>query len=257
MTIELYHFWDSFCSFKVRICLEEKGLRWTGHHIDLMAFENLNPDYLAVNKKGLVPTLRHDGATIPESSIINEFLDDRHPEPVLKPADPLARARMRYWVKVEEEELFAAVRPASLNLMMKQAFAKFSESDLDRLLAAHPRPHLIPTLKKMFLDPPDPKAVAQSRKLLGATLARMNDELARSGPWLAGESYSLADIAAAPAIDRIQRLKMADLWDNLPAVRSWVERMIGRPAYRKAAPPEHHRMPKPVAQTAWSKAASD
>ena len=29
--IELYHFWDSFCSFKVRICLEEKGLSWTGH----------------------------------------------------------------------------------------------------------------------------------------------------------------------------------------------------------------------------------
>ena len=90
--IELYHFWDSFCSFKARICLEEKSLAWTGHHIDLMAFENLQPDYLEVNKKGLVPTLRHDGAIIPESSIINEFLDDRYPEPSLRPADPLARA---------------------------------------------------------------------------------------------------------------------------------------------------------------------
>ena len=158
--IELYHFWDSFCSFKVRICLEEKGLSWSGHHVDLMAFENLKPDYLAVNSKAVVPTLRYDGTLIPESSIINEFLDDRYPEPGLKPTDALARARMRYWVKVEEEELFTAVRPASLNLMMKQAFAKYSEADLDKLLAAYPRPHLIPTLKKMFLDPPDPKAVA-------------------------------------------------------------------------------------------------
>jgi glutathione S-transferase len=247
--IELYHFWDSFCSFKARICLEEKSLAWTGHHIDLMAFENLQPDYLEVNKKGLVPTLRHDGAIIPESSIINEFLDDRYPEPSLRPADPLARARMRYWVKVEEDELFAGVRPASLNLMMKQIFTKFSESDLDKLLARHPRPHLIPTLKRMFLDPPDTKAVAQSRALLRATLTRMNHELAQSGPWLAGDTYSLADIAAAPAIDRIERLGMADLWSDLPAVRSWVEGVVSRPAYRRAAPPDQHRMPKPLART--------
>jgi glutathione S-transferase len=246
--IELYHFWDSFCSFKVRICLEEKGLAWSGHYVDLMAFENLKPDYLAVNNKAVVPTLRHDGTLIPESSIINEFLDDRYPEPSLKPTDPLARARMRYWVKVEEDELFTAVRPASLNLMMKQVFAKYSEADLDKLLATHPRPYLIPTLKKMFLDPPDPKAVQQSRKLLGATLAKMNEELAESGPWLAGECYSLADIAAAPVIDRIQRLKMADLWDNLPALKSWVERITSRPAYKKAAPPERYRMPSPVGQ---------
>ena len=245
--IELYHFWDSFCSFKVRICLEEKGLAWTSHYVDLMAFENLKPGYLAVNKKAVVPTLRHDGTLIPESSIINEFLDERYPEPSLKPTDPLARARMRYWVKVEEEELFTAVRPASLNLMMKQVFAKYSEADLDRLLASHPRPYLIPTLKKMFLEPPDLKAVDQSRKLLGATLAKMDKELTESGPWLAGASYSLADIAAAPAIDRIQRLNMAALWDKLPAVKSWVERLTSRSAYKKAAPPEQYRMPRPVA----------
>ena len=244
--IELYHFWDSFCSFKVRICLEEKALAWTGHHVDLMAFENLKPDYLAVNKKGVVPTLRYDDELIPESSIINEFLDDRHPEPSLKPADPLARARMRDWVKVEEDELFTAVRPASLNLMMKQAFAKYSEADLDRLLADHPRPYLIPTLKKMFLSPPEPNAVEQSRKSLGATLKRMDQALSRSGPWLAGATYSLADIAAAPAIDRIQRLRMSDLWEPLPAVKDWLDRLTNRSAYKKALPPDEFRMPAPA-----------
>jgi glutathione S-transferase len=243
-TIELYHFWDSVCSFKVRMCLEEKGLAWTGHHIDLMAFENLAHDYLAVNKNGLVPTLRLDGALIPESSIINEFLDECYPEPALKPPDPLARARMRAWVKVEEDELFAAVRPASLNLMMKPAFARYSEAELHRLLAAHPRPHLIPKLKQMFLDPADPKAIAQSRKRLAATFARMDQALMERGPWLAGETYSLADIAAAPIVDRIRSLGMADLWSNLPALKSWVARVASRPAYKKAAPPEAHRMPR-------------
>jgi glutathione S-transferase len=101
----------------------------------------------------------------------------------------------------------------------------------------------------MFLDPPDIKAVTQSRALLRATLARMDHELAQSGPWLAGDTYSLADIAAAPAIDRIERLGMADLWSDLPAVRSWVEGVVSRPAYRRAAPPDQHRMPKPLART--------
>jgi glutathione S-transferase len=116
------------------------------------------------------------------------------------------------------------------------------------LLARHPRPHLIPTLKKMFLDPPDPKAIAQSRKSLRATLSRMDKALGEFGPWLAGATYSLADIAAAPAIDWIQRLKMADLWENLPAVKDWVERLTSRAAYRKASPPDQFRMPAPSAE---------
>ncbi len=74
--LELYHSWDPFCSFKVRLCLEGKGLDWTGQHIDLMKFENLRPDYLAVNRNGLVPTLIDEGTVIVESTIINEYLDE-------------------------------------------------------------------------------------------------------------------------------------------------------------------------------------
>lgn len=244
--IELYHFWDSFCSFKVRICLEEKGLRWTGHDVDLMRFDNLKPEYLAVNPKGVVPTLLHDGVRLPESSIINEFLDERYPDPSLRPADPMARARMRLWVQVEEDELFTAVRPASLNLMMKQVYNRYSEAELDQILATHPRPHQVPLLKRMFLEPPDPKAVDQSRKALAATLKKMDASLVTNGPWLAGRTYSLADIAAAPVIDRIERLGMADLWASLPEVKEWVARLTARGAYQRALPREECRMPKPL-----------
>ncbi len=244
--IELYHFWDSFCSFKVRLCLEEKGLAWTGHHVDLMKFENLASAYLAVNPRGLVPTLKLEGRLVPESSIINEFLDDRFPEVPLRPADPYARARMRDWVKHEEDELFVAIRPASLNLMMKQVLGRFSEAELDRLLAHHPRPHQIALLKKMFKEPPDPAAVERSRKALAAAFAKMEKGLAEAGPWLAGASFSLADIAAAPVIDRVERLGMAALWSSLPAVKDWVRRLTARPAYRKAAPKDEFRMPAAI-----------
>ena len=202
-----------------------------------------------MNKKAVVPTLRYDGTLIPESSIINEFLDDRYPEPSAHgPLDPLARARMRYWVKVEEDELFTAVRPASLNLMMKQAFARYSEADLDRLLVNHPRPLSDPD----FEENVSRSARSQSSRAVAEgprrTLKKMDRELRQSGPWLAGATYSLADIAAAPVIDRIQRLGMADLWATLPAVKDWVERVTNRDAYKKASPRDEFRMPAPVKQ---------
>lgn len=217
--------------------------------MDLMAFENLRPDYLAINPKGVVPTLIIDGQIIPESSIINEFIDDLVPEPRLRPDDPGDRARMRHWVKVEEDELFIAIRPASLNLMMKQAFSRYSHADLDKILSTHPRQHQVPLLKKMFTEPFDAAAVEQSRRALASTLSKIDKNLRERGPWLSGSSYSLADIAAAPVIDRIQRLAMADLWEKLPAVKEWVGNVTSRAAYQKAAPKEGFRMPTPKQST--------
>ena len=141
--ITLYQYWDSFCSFKVRLCLEEKGLDWNSKNINLMRFENLSPDYLTVNPKGLVPTLVHNGNGITESSIINEYLDGCFPEISLRPADELALARMRYWVGIEEEQLFKTVRPVSLNLIMKKIFQRYSDEEMDNFLAHHPKPYVV------------------------------------------------------------------------------------------------------------------
>ena len=125
------------------------------------------------------------------------------------------------------------IRPASLNSMMKQAFAKYSNADLDRILARHPRQYQVPLLKKMFTEPYDPKAVQQSRRALGETLVKIDKNLAEKGPWLAGSCYSLADIAAAPVIDRIQRLGMANLWDNLPGGEGLGRASDGPPSLSK------------------------
>ncbi len=211
-----------------------------------MKFENLRPDYLAINPKGVVPTLVHDVTIIPESSIINEYLDDAFPELALRPADARDRARMRLWVQHEEDELFIAVRPATLNLMMKQIIGRYSEEELDRLLANHPTPGKIGFLKKVFMAPFDEGAVEKSRHRLAAAFGRMDETLSRT-PWLAGETYSLADIAAAPVIDRVERLGMADLWDDLPGMSDWIARLTARPAYKASQPPSEFRLPVAVA----------
>lgn len=96
--LELYHHSISVCAQKVRVVLAEKELEWVGHHIDLMAGEQAKPAYLAINPKGVVPTLVDDGRIVPESTVICEYLDDGYPSLPLRPSDAYSRSLMRrFW----------------------------------------------------------------------------------------------------------------------------------------------------------------
>ncbi|MGH6741331.1 MAG: glutathione S-transferase family protein, partial [Bradyrhizobium sp.] len=106
--IHLYYSWYSICSEKVLTCLFEKSLPFTGHHIDLMEFAQVEPYYRQINPDGTVPTLIDDGKTVRESTIINEYLDEVYPQCRLTPTDPHARAVMRYWVQRFQDVVFPA-----------------------------------------------------------------------------------------------------------------------------------------------------
>lgn len=68
--LHLFHFMLSNCSQRVRLGLEEKGLAWTSHHLNLAANEHVTSDYQRINPKGVVPTLVHDGQVVIESNDI-------------------------------------------------------------------------------------------------------------------------------------------------------------------------------------------
>jgi glutathione S-transferase len=80
-----------YCA-RVRIVLAEKGLAFETVVIDLAD----RPAWLyELNPSGKVPVLRESSWALPESAVINEYLEERHPEPPLLPADPVARAAAR------------------------------------------------------------------------------------------------------------------------------------------------------------------
>jgi glutathione S-transferase len=56
----------------------------------------------------------------------------------------------------------------------------------------------------------------------------------RRGSYLAGDSYSLADAAAAPYVWRLDKLNLAPMWEQLPGVAAWYERIRARPSFRTA-----------------------
>ena len=91
--MKLYDYWRSSASYRVRIALNLLGLDYGAQSVNLVAGEQSQPDNLARNPQGLVPTLEIDGLSLTQSLAIVEYLNDTRGG--LLPADPVGRARVR------------------------------------------------------------------------------------------------------------------------------------------------------------------
>jgi len=233
--LTLYHNALSSCSQKVRLVLGEKGLDFVSRDVNLLTGEQHDPEYVKLNPKHVVPTLVHEGHVLVESSLINEYVDERFPEPALKPADPAERHAMRLWVKRIDEQVHPAAAVVTYAIggragqMMQPPEVR--EANLEKI--------------------PDPAARAARRSVLehgvkapefatalGAFLALLDDmELAlREEPWLSGEGFGLADAAALPYVLRLVQMAMGPLVDPAvrPRVADWLARVEARPTYPEA-----------------------
>ena len=93
--MQLYTYFRSSASFRVRIALALKGLDYTYLPVQLLKNEQLQPPFSDLTPARLVPLLQDGDLTLTQSLAIIEYLDETHPEPPLLPADPAGRARVR------------------------------------------------------------------------------------------------------------------------------------------------------------------
>jgi len=94
--LELYGFWRTSATYRVRVALNLKGLTAHERNVDLDAGAQLSPEFLAINPLGAIPALVVAGhPPLTQSLAILEFLDEIHPSPPLLPADAHGRARVR------------------------------------------------------------------------------------------------------------------------------------------------------------------
>ena len=93
--MELYNYFRSSASYRVRIALALKGLAYDYKPVHLAKNEQFNESYAAVSAARLVPLLKDGDAMLTQSLAIMEYLDETHPQPPLLPKDPLQRARVR------------------------------------------------------------------------------------------------------------------------------------------------------------------
>ena len=98
--MKLYTFFRSSASFRVRIALNHKGLKYEHAGVSLPKGEHLEAGYKSVNAQGLVPALEEGGHLLTQSLAIIEYLDEVHPGPKLLPSDPLDRAYVRAFSQI-------------------------------------------------------------------------------------------------------------------------------------------------------------
>jgi len=93
--MQLYNFFRSGTSHRLRIALNLKGLAYDYVAVDLRSEEHLGAAFKALNPQGLVPALVDGEQVLIQSPAILEWLEERYPEPALLPADAHDRARVR------------------------------------------------------------------------------------------------------------------------------------------------------------------
>src|ERR1700754_3801874 len=93
---ELYAFWRTAATHRVRIALNFKGLAAQERFVDLDKGEHRSPEFLAINSAGAIPALVEDGhPPLTQSMAILEFIEEKAPNPPLLPSDLHGRARVR------------------------------------------------------------------------------------------------------------------------------------------------------------------
>ncbi|MSO64201.1 MAG: glutathione S-transferase family protein [Alphaproteobacteria bacterium] len=214
----LYHFWLCPFSRKIRIVLGEKGLPF-----DLVfeKFWQRRDKFLRLNPAGQVPVLvEEDGRVFAESSAIGEYLDETHPDRPLVGFDANARAETRRLVAWFDLKFHHEVTKNLLDEKLLKRFMGMGEPSSSAIRAGRAN-------VKYHLD------------YIAYLVERRN--------WLAGEDFSLADIAAAAHLSCLDYLGDVP-WDDYETAKDWYARIKSRPSFRPLlsdhipglAPPRHY-----------------
>ncbi|HEU0222674.1 MAG TPA: maleylacetoacetate isomerase [Paracoccaceae bacterium] len=204
MTAVLYDYWRSSASFRVRIALNLLGMEYRTVPVNLLAGEQAEPENLARNPQGLVPTLEIDRLTLTQSLAIIEYLDETRAAGFL-PEDPEGRARVRalaYAVAME-------IHPIC-NLRVARFAAEHSGGNLDMRAWMH-----------AFV----PKGLAAIEVML--------DDPA-TGPYCHGDRVTMADICLVPQVYNARRWKIG--LDAMPRIREITARLEALEPFAAASP---------------------
>jgi maleylacetoacetate isomerase len=207
MNIQVYGFWRSIASFRVRVALRLKDLAFEEIPIDILSGEQFEPGgYEAINAERVVPTFIHDGHSVFQSLAIIEYLDDIQSKPLLIPADAKERAYAR-----------------SLALM--------TVADAHPLVVPRVRNHLAKTFGA------DAKAIeAWGKHWTTEGLATYERLLARRAPapFALGAEPGLADICIAGQVVGAHFLKLE--LSAFPVVARLADRCFEMPAFATSHP---------------------
>lgn len=206
--IRLHDYWRSSAAYRVRIALNLKGLSYEQVPVNIApgADEQLSATYRSVNPQMRVPTLEVDGLKSGQSMAILEWLEETYPEPAILPSDPASRLQARAFA----DTIACDIHPLN-NLSVLAALRQdFGADDA--------------AVKRWYHD----WIRRGFQALEGFAAARP------SGPFLFGDTPTIAEITLIPQIANARRFNM-DL-SAFPALVAIDAACSELEAFRKASP---------------------
>lgn len=217
MQLQLYGYWRSSATWRVRIALAHKGLSWTTIPVHLVrdGGQQHADAYRALNPMREVPTLLVDGVAYAQSAAILEFLEEAVPTPALLPADPAQRAHARRLFEI----INSGIQPLQ-NLRVLQ--------HLETGLSLGPE-----------------QRSAWARHWISAGFDGLEPVLAsRAGVYAVGDHVSVADTALVPQVYNARRFGLeVERWPTIARIDAALERL---PAFRAAHPDRQPDAPPEV-----------
>lgn len=205
-TMELFNYFRSSASYRVRIALALKGLDYDYRPVHLVRNEQFKESYAAVSASRLVPLLRDGDTVLTQSLAIVEYLEETHPEPPLLPKDAAGRARVRALAF----DIACEIHPLN-NLRVLRYLTrdlKVSEDDKNRWYR-----HWVETGLE-----------AVERQLADA----------RTGRFCHGDKPTLADLTLVPQVFNAQRFDCR--LDHVPTVMRVHQACMALPAFDLTQP---------------------
>ena len=212
--LRLYHVpLSPFCR-KVRLVLAEKKM-----DVELIEerYWEQSTEFLRRNPAGKVPILRHEGALLTESTPICEYIEELNPEPSLIPKEAKARYEMRRLVSWFDDKFHHEV---TSNLLYERVNKKVSGQGF-----------------------PDSKNIKEGARKIKYHLDYMA-WLLEHRRWLAGDTMTLADFAAAAHLSSLDYISDVD-WNRSSVVKDWYAKIKSRPAFRNILSDQVSGFPPP------------
>ncbi|HSC06758.1 MAG TPA: glutathione S-transferase family protein [Steroidobacteraceae bacterium] len=233
--MKLYHAEPAANSLKALLSFKEKGLEFESIYVDLHKFEQHEPWFIAINPEGQVPVLDHDGTIITHTTVIGEYLEDAFPDaPPLRPADPVGRARMRYWQKFTDEHVMNYVSIHGWHRMVGVIARSVESGEFDKLVERIPlyeQRVKWRTARSGFSE----ADLANATRKIEVAVDKAEQQLKQT-KWIAGDMYTLADInffsMCGLAVQRM--FPEMQVEKRAPRLVDWVARMYERPGVKAA-----------------------
>ena len=209
--MQLYSYYRSSASYRVRIALNYKGLAYKHHSVHLVKSggEQHTPEYRALNPQEQVPTFIDDKFTLTQSMAIMEYLEEKYPDPPIFPRDAKRRAFVRQISLIN----VADIHPLNNLKVLNHLSGEF---------------HITQTQKTEWYH----KWIIQGFDAIEQLLEK--SAFYKKGPYCCGGEVTMADMCLIPQVYNARRYELP--LDKYPIISSVDEACLKLQAFQDASP---------------------